>query len=193
MTIEVRVYNYAAVSADTLARSQEEAARIYQRTGIRIEWLDCPLTPEEAALNTACDLPAAATRFTLRLLSRSMAQKLPLGREIFGLALLPPDGEFGVMANVCAGCAQEMTEGNESPRSGILGHLMTHELGHLLLGTATHSAAGIMHIPWRTQELERIKQGVMFFLPEQSERIRAQVLARTATERAAAFLFSGGT
>jgi hypothetical protein len=54
------------------------------------------------------------------------------------------------------------------------------ELGHLLLGEAGHPAgASIMHVPWQTKELERIKQGAMFFLPEQAETIRAQVLART--------------
>ena len=61
----------------------------------------------------------------------------------------------------------------------ILGHLMAHELGHLLLGEAGHPAgSGIMHVPWQTKELEQIKQGVMSFLPEQAQRIRAQVFAR---------------
>jgi hypothetical protein len=54
--------------------------------------------------------------------------------------------------------------------------------GHLLLGEAGHPAAvGIMHVPWQTKELEQIKRGVMFFLPEQAELIRAQVLARWLT------------
>jgi len=52
-------------------------------------------------------------------------------------------------------------------------------LGHLLLGEAGHSAGvGNMNVPWQTEELERIKQDVMFFLPQQAEKIRAQVLAR---------------
>ncbi len=64
----------------------------------------------------------------------------------------------------------------------ILGHLIAHELGHLLLGEGGHSAGtGIMHVPWQTKELERIKRGVMWFLPGQTERIRAQILARTVS------------
>jgi hypothetical protein len=61
----------------------------------------------------------------------------------------------------------------------FLGHLIAHELGHLLLDEAGHRAgAGIMHTPWKTKELEQVKQGVMFFLPGQVEKIRAQVRAR---------------
>jgi hypothetical protein len=46
-----------------------------------------------------------------------------------------------------------------------------------------HSAgAGIMHVPWETKQLEQINRGVMLFLPGQTARIHAQVLARTISE-----------
>jgi hypothetical protein len=111
-----------------------------------------------------------------------MAQRFPVGGDIFGFALLPVYGGFGVVANVFADRARDITIDQELHRA-ILGHLIAHELGHLLLGEAGHPAgAGIMHVPWQTKELEQIKRGVMLFLPGQTERIRAQVLARTISE-----------
>jgi hypothetical protein len=178
LKIDVHIYNYSGVSAEALARAEQETARIYRRLGVEMEWRNCPLTPEELAQNTTCDLAATPTRFTVRLLSNEMAHRFPVGSDIYGFALLPVDRGFGVLVNVFADRAQEMTA-DEGLHSVILGHLIAHELGHLLLGEAGHSAGvGIMHVPWQTKELEQIKQGVMLFLPEQAARIRAQLIAR---------------
>ena len=71
---------------------------------------------------------------------------------------------------------------DEELQMAILGHLIAHELGHLILRDAGHHAGvGIMHVPWQTKELQQAKQGVMLFLPGQTDKIRAQVLARTVS------------
>jgi hypothetical protein len=179
LKIEVNLYNYSGVSAAALARAQQETARIYGRLGIAMEWRNCPLTAEELAHNTTCDLPAVPTRFTLRLLSNEMAQRFPVHSDIYGFALLSLNGGFGVTANVFAERAREMAARRRQNESVFLGHLIAHELGHLLLDEAGHpNGAGIMHTPWQAKELEQAKQGVIFFLPGQIERIRAQVRAR---------------
>ena len=179
LTIEVHIYNYSSVSAVALARAEKETARIYQRLGVAMEWRNCPRTAEELAQSAACDFPAASTRFTLRLLSDEMAHTFPLSGEIYGFALLPVHNGYGVVADVFADRARKITT-DEQSHGVILGHLIAHELGHLLLGEAGHpAAAGIMHVPWQTKELEQIKRGVMLFLPGQTERIRAQIVART--------------
>jgi hypothetical protein len=38
----------------------------------------------------------------------------------------------------------------------ILGHAMAHEIGHLLLGSTKHSAAGIMKGHWEQADFERV-------------------------------------
>ena len=60
----------------------------------------------------------------------------------------------------------------------ILGHLMAHELGHLMLGVGSHSARGIMHVPWHIEELEIISQGLMLFEPSEGKRMRTNIRAR---------------
>ncbi|HET9320086.1 MAG TPA: hypothetical protein VFO27_09925 [Bryobacteraceae bacterium] len=183
LNITVHVYNYASVSPDTLAGAEQETARIYQQAGLSIEWLNCPRTAEELAQNTTCNVPGGPTIFTLRLLSNEMAQRFPVSGDIFGFALLPVYGGFGVLANVFADRAHDITPDQELHRV-ILGHLIAHELGHLLLGEAGHSAGtGIMHVPWQTKELEQIKRGVMLFLPGQTAKIRAQILLRAVSQR----------
>jgi hypothetical protein len=183
LKIEVHVYNYADVSPEMLAQAEQETARIYQWAGLAIEWLNCPRTAEELTQNTTCDVPGGPTRFTLRLLSNEMARRFPVGGDIFGFALLPVYQGFGVVANVFAGRAREMAPDEEWHRV-LLGHLIAHELGHLLLGEAGHPAgAGVMHVPWRTKELDEAKRGGMLFLPEQAKQIRAQVMRRAASQQ----------
>ena len=178
LKLEIQLYNYSGVPAATLERAERDAARIYSRMDIEISWLGCPVTAEQAAQFTACGQSASPTRLTLRLLSNVMADRLPLGSDIFGLALLPVDSGFGITANVCAGRAREMSEASNLPEGLLLGHLVAHEVGHLLLGSSRHSVKGLMHTPWQGKELQMMSQGTMWFTPGEAERIRAQVLAR---------------
>lgn len=180
LKIQVFVYNYARVSSETLARAEREAARIYNRSGVETEWLDCPLTPDEAAQYPACQLPVSPTRLALRVLSRRMADRFGLSQATFGSALLPEDGGFGMIAQVCAHCSEELAKGREAMYALILGHVMAHELGHLLLGVGNHAATGLMHVPWYKKELESIDQGSLRFGSREGEKMRGQVSARLA-------------
>ena len=57
-----------------------------------------------------------------------------------------------------------------------LGRVIAHELGHLLIGKNAHSAAGIMHTPWRVRDLGPTREAAMSFLPGDAKGIREQVL-----------------
>jgi hypothetical protein len=178
LKIEVEVYNYSTASAERLAPAEQETARILERIGVATTWLDCPLTSHEMLRNTACALPGPLTRFTLRLLSNSMAEKQGAGSDIFGSALLPANA-FGERADVYADRARKLAGGREF--EVVLGRVIAHELGHLLFGRNAHSTAGIMQARWREQDLRLSRQAAMLFLPREAKRIRAQVLARAGS------------
>jgi len=167
LKIEVHIYNYSAVSHEMLARAEHESARIFERIGVATIWLDCPLTSQEAVRNRACALPDAPTRLALRLQSNSMADSLGVGGDIFGSALLPANESFGVVANVYADRTRELADGREF--EVILGRVIAHELGHLLLGKNAHSAAGIMHARWRRSGLGTFQTGCDVVLAWRSE------------------------
>jgi len=121
----------------------------------------------------------APTGLTLRLLSNSMADELRIGGDIFGSALQPANGEYGVVANVYADRARALVIDREF--EATLGRVMAHELGHLLLGKNAHSAAGIMRAQWRAQDLV-LAQAAMPFLPGEAKSIQKQVKARTIVD-----------
>lgn len=177
-TITVFVYNYAGIQPEDLAKTKAEASRVYRHGGVEIEWLDCPLSPKEADQFPACQLPPGPTRLAVRILSQSMAERMRQARDCFGFALYPEDGSFATVANVFAHHAEQIANRHRVRRGVILGHIVAHELGHLLLGAGSHSSSGMMHVPWLPQELERVAQGAMMFTGGESEKMRVNIRAR---------------
>ena len=173
LTIEVHIYNYSSVSAVALARAEKETARIYQRLGVAMEWRNCPRTAEELAQSAACDFPAASTRFTLRLLSDEMAHTFPLSGEIYGFALLPVHNGYGVVADVFAIPAPKATTAVTRTRPGRAGVGISIVRMRLVPGSNR-----TLERPSATSGVAAWRSGVLF-LPAQTERIRAQIVART--------------
>lgn len=176
------IYNYAAVPSKVLALTETEASRIFKQAGIKIEWLDCPLAPTDAARLPTCQVPPGPTKLAVRILSQPMATSVRQAGDSFGFAMIPEDGTFAIVANVFSYDAEQLANRRGMRHGIVLGHLAAHELGHLLLGAGSHSREGIMHVPWRFNELETIAQGRMLFRPQEAEQMRANIRARWALD-----------
>src|SRR5262249_9601662 len=146
--------------------------------------LNCPLYPDQAKDHPACLVTPGPAMLILRIAARSMAQRLQPDQDSFGVALQPEDGSFGTFANIFSDRARELVNRRGIVLSVMLGHLMAHELGHLLLGTGAHSSIGIMHVPWHNKELDLLSRGLMAFMPFEAERMRISVQERAAAQRA---------
>jgi hypothetical protein len=66
------------------------------------------------------------------------------------------------------------------PRSFVLGLVMAHEIGHLLLQMRGHSPDGIMHFPWSPKELGLANHNFLVFTTKEAcamrERMRNSIL-----------------
>jgi hypothetical protein len=62
----------------------------------------------------------------------------------------------------------------------VLAYAMSHELGHLLLGSRAHSPAGLMRACWRRAEFQQAGQGRLRFSEEEASAIRAWSLGADA-------------
>jgi hypothetical protein len=186
-------YNYTEVSPEELAQAKEEAGRIVLETGVGIKWLDCPLEGTNT-LGTFLNPQQTPDSLNLyvKILSRSMAERYNFTAAQFGFALPSPEDHFG-SAYVFYHRAKELAEfrfgdGRETlgqvlsyrlpGRAMILGHLMAHEIGHLLLGRDSHCRKGIMSVPWGRLTVARAASGKLLFTPKEVNRIRANVQER---------------
>ena len=176
--ITVRVYDYAQVPKWVLTDAKKIAADIFREAGIETSWLDCPVSPASHPKNPVCLKPLDPTVPVLRILSRSMAERVPGPRDRFGFALLSKKQVFPYVANVFFHRIHDLANGRVTFWPTLLGHIMAHEMGHLLLGQGNHSRKGIMAVEWSEKDLQRATRGSLRFNSRQAEKIQAQVLRR---------------
>src|SRR5262249_35089222 len=74
---------------------------------------------------------------------------------------------------------QNLAAANSTDVAPILGTVIAHEIGHLLLRSPEHSSKGIMQRNWPSADLQSAAQGRLRFTAEESQRMRDAVLSRS--------------
>ena len=173
--VTVSVYNDAQVPSDILVRAEQQAAKIFSRAGLDVTWLRCTHINSgvKAAACNGFDIPG---HVAVRIIAHTPSSK---SDAAFGVAFLAPDGT-GRYSDVFWKRAQGLHANSNVDVGGILGSVIAHEMGHLLLGSNAHAISGIMRPHWESDELHRIAMGTLMFLPEQRERMHARIATSKA-------------
>jgi len=129
-TVVVRVDNLAAVSAEILQFAEARAADVFAQAGVDVQWMD-----EDSTVRDRIRPP-----FTIVLARGDKnARSLGLKVEALGGADLRVRRAYVFYDRIEALNARSL----RGPAS-VLGDVMAHELGHLLLSPPGHSVDGIM-------------------------------------------------
>jgi hypothetical protein len=163
--ITIFVYNTARVSPRDLALAQQQATMIFRQAGIATAWVDCTA----ASLMGACQ-PAGPGQFIVHIVARGKTSS----DAVFGLAFLGTDGT-GKYSDVFYDRIEKMHRDSGASPARLLGTVAAHEIGHLLLGSQSHSAMGVMSARWRGEEMRRVSMGGLRFTSEQASRMRARI------------------
>jgi len=174
--VQIDVYNYARVSNPVMTEGFATAEQIFGEAGVQISWKEVPLDLTED-LKTGPD-DERTSRLCLRLLPRAMSNRGEERQEAIGSAF-PTDDNAGFIANVFYKRLEALRASVACSRGTILGNVIAHELGHLLLGRNSHSEAGIMSANWqRDSQIVRLRAGSLIFTPQEAQRIRHNILER---------------
>jgi hypothetical protein len=149
------------LSPQVMIEAQNEAMSVYQKAGSRdlLDW--CKSSNLEA--ESSCQDPPSATHLRLRVVSH--ASKVSDG--VLGVAFLSADGR-GVYGDVSYNAVEDLDRKWHVRLARVLGHVMAHELGHLLLGLNAHSRQGIMCPCWHGDELHLANTGSLLFSEDPS-------------------------
>jgi len=171
-TVTVAIYDDVRLSLRVLADAEDEATRVYQKAGVAISWIECKSSRTDGEPDWRCQDPATAPHFNLRIVPH--ASKSSDG--IFGVAFLSAGGT-GAYSDVFYDSVLKLDRDGHLGLARVLGDVMAHELGHLLLGLNAHSRWGIMCPSWHGAELRLASMGALLFSKEQARFMR-QRLAR---------------
>ena len=176
-TITVLVANYSQASPAILAAAEREAGRILGQAGLRASWLECSVGPSTVTPQDPCWKAPQATDIRMRILPAPVLDKFQ--DSVFGFAVHP------VLASVYYEFALRRAQRDDAEFELpiILGCVMAHELGHLLLGSNSHSDKGIMLPRWEVNQVRQLMMGRLLFTPDQASLVRLEAWARTKSQR----------
>jgi hypothetical protein len=98
-----------------------------------------------------------------------------------GFSTIDTREQRGTLATILADRVQTMAAEAGVERGALLGRVMAHEIGHLLLGTTSHGRRGLMRARWSTTELQRNEPFDWMFSGKESDSMRRHLLARAGT------------
>jgi hypothetical protein len=177
--LTIKLIGEEQLSERTLIDTKQHVQRIFSNAGIEIEWS-----------------PGRGLPLTVILLFRSAAKKLDPGCKMKTGFALSNDGRGARRAYVFADRVSELAwmrlrVATDNPRVSIeertamlhrkasegliLGHVIAHEIGHLLLPHGAHTAAGIMSPQIDNGDFRKAVDGNLVFSPEQSELMRTAI------------------
>jgi hypothetical protein len=165
--VTISVYNDAEIPADTLRQAEIEASHVFRQSGIDVKWLNCPLSVEGPDDPVHC----VTTDFPEHLHLRIVHHSLNLNGITLGISYLSADG-IGCYADLFYDRAEQIHENSHLNLATILGHVAAHEIGHLLLGTNSHTPSGIMRARWESEELVSASKGTLSFSAAESRQMR---------------------
>jgi len=168
--ITIRFFNYAPIPTRILDEARERVTAIYHRSGIAIDWVECPVRDQDPSGFPACTEVWDTTHLFLHLLTQA-AKTIRV--EKVGESLLSAR-----MANIYWNRVRQQAESVQVELDRILAHTIAHEVGHLLLGSNSHAPTGIMVGKWSRQDLISISQFGLSFTAQQSEFVRGEVQRR---------------
>jgi hypothetical protein len=172
--MNVSVCNLGHLPASLVAQAEVEAALVFRSIGVEVVWANCQ---DEVATEQA----ERGLRFMIRLRDDKPPKTAGLASlDAMGRSYVSKPGD-GNMADVYYRAVQEFSAQHGADADGLLGSVIAHELGHLLLGPG-HASHGIMRAPWNTGDATAAKQRSLKFTSAQQEEIYRNLEVRNAVQ-----------
>jgi hypothetical protein len=171
-SIVVRSYDTAGIPADTIEPAHVIVAELLDQAGISATWRDCR-TPDGPMSRSQdrCDDVLSVRELVVRIVA---APRTISNSETLGYSHVDVRMRMGTLATVFADRVRDLARELHVSEGTLLGRAMTHEVGHLLLGTLEHSDSGLMREHWSS----RGRPPDWIFSSAQASTMRDSVTAR---------------
>lgn len=168
--LTVSVFNDARLPPLVMEEAKQRAEEVFERAGVSLNWLDCG-SPGRRRPDRGCLALSFPEHLSVRLIEGLQERN----GEVYGQSYLDARGQ-GNYANVYISALASSKALSLVKEGDLLGYIVVHELGHLLLGGNSHSPEGLMRAKWQVAELHEAASGTLGFSAEQAQRMRARYL-----------------
>jgi hypothetical protein len=165
----IRIYDIAGVDAKDRGRAVKRAGEIIRGTKVPVQWRDC--SPKAFAADPACATPPAAGEFIVRLVKGAAGDARTLGEAFVDTAK-----GTGVLATVFVDRVEAFAAAAKTDVLSVLGRVIAHEIGHLMLGSNDHADTGLMRATWSHETSSRDRKEDWQFSRSELARIRQRGL-----------------
>jgi len=173
--VVVRAYNTYGVPASQLKTAERTVRGLLESTGIAATWRGCRVTHDDQnPLADPCDDRVAVNEVIVRIVAS--VEGLP--GFALGYSYVDAAHGRGTLATVYADRVTVLSETLQADTGVMLGRAVAHEIGHLLLGSQSHSALGLMRGMWTRDTMLENRVDDWRFTPQQAVDLRAAAGAR---------------
>ena len=163
--LTVRLYNTSGIPAPELAAARRTAESILRDAGMDVTFRYCGhrLSPQHPL--DPCDDRLKPSEVVVRMIN-APAVHTTLNPDAYGMAYVVQATDRGWLATVFSDRIDEAAARVGVEPGTLLGRVMAHEVGHLLLGASYHGDAGLMRAAWPDALLSRAGEDWRFSIGE---------------------------
>jgi hypothetical protein len=159
LLLTARFYTIADVPAGDRVTATQVTANILHAAGIDILWVNCDdrVSAHRHLTRNECMTPPNPDEVIVRWVSAQISPDRlnRSGADRLGDAYVDTSAASGTLATVYVDRVALMARSAGLDTGTLIGRVMAHEIGHLLLGTANHQPSGLMRAEWSTTLLQR--------------------------------------
>lgn len=163
-SLRVLLQDDAGVPAETLERARHEVEGVFHRSHISFSWIVAGTCEQSCHIIKIVSKPVGVMSRDSKVVGVAPGTREARGR----IAFVFYDRIRVYSAELRIDTWQ------------MLGHVMAHELGHLLLPYGAHSIAGIMRRSWDRDQAHRAAERTLRFTADQASLIRERLQASAA-------------
>jgi hypothetical protein len=173
LPLVVRVYDTTGMSASKLELARADVGQTLTAIGIEPIWRPCHAT--------GCVGRPKPHEVSVRIVKSGPASEF----GSLGYSSIDTEQQAGTLATIYADRVDSLAAEAGMDEGVLLGRVIAHEIGHLLLGAPEHARRGLMRAVWRVDELRRGRSIDWVFSGQEGALMRRHLIARAALAAAA--------
>jgi hypothetical protein len=177
--LAVRTYDAYGVASRDMATARATVQVLLKSAGIDIRWRECQAGEPSKSSDASCDEPIDSTEVLVRIAS---GVSWPNDGAL-GYSAIDQLHRSGRLVTIFADRIEAASARGHVDSGTLLGRVVAHEIGHILLGTTRHSPSGLMRARWSDDELQRNLASDWTFAAADVPRLRRGFVVRSKTPR----------